>query len=179
MVDPPSWDPANRSYTLSQYFDDLTDWLTVTRYQPHEQGVIIAHHLEGAARQLRRSWTHAQLQNGRMDMNGNMVDPITMIVMDLTNMFAPRMEDDQRATDLELMNFKRHPHETFELMMVRFRDVLRRQRQEGYRLFSWKEHSDMILRNCGISEQLIVQLFVERGTRNGGRHRLPRDRARV
>ena len=90
-----------------------------------------------------------------------------MIMRDLAHHFAPRLEDDQRAADHELMHFRRMPQETFELMLMRCHDVLNRQRQEGFRLFSWREHSETILRQCGLPSQIIYQMFVERGMQNG------------
>ena len=131
-------------------------------YQPHQQGIAIKKRLQGSAALFAEQYTHDQLIAGIVDpATGQNIDAVTMIVRDMVQYFAPRVEEDQQIADLEFENIYRHRDEPIEKYVRRYEKARIRQLNEGMQQYSWRHHSIALLRDSGLPEFHLHQLLLE------------------
>ena len=82
-----------------------------------------------------------------------------MIISDLTEHFAPNIEDDMGAMDQELGNFRRRMNESLEIMILRYEQLRARQLDEGREIFTWRHHSTVMIQQCHLPPNSLHEVL--------------------
>ena len=80
------------TYSFRHYSQDTLVWCITSDLQPHQQCAAIIQRLGGADRELARQMTPAEMINGGL-VEGNPVDPVTLLFHGLHQRFAPLQEE--------------------------------------------------------------------------------------
>ena len=103
---PPAWAPENKQhYSFRAWAQDLHLWLMLKDRQPAHQAVAVVMSLGGAARELVRSITPEEIQNG--GFASGQLAPITYIVAGLRQRFAMLDDEHRLAAMTQLVAFSR------------------------------------------------------------------------
>ena len=161
-VPPPAWSPEWNHYPFRKWLKDFNLWLNMTDYSASQTATALVQTMQGTARLMCDEYPMHHLTHGRLDPATRVhTDPVSMILEDLAQRFAPRIEEDQKLIDQELESFARFPNEKFEAMLYRYHHLVARQRDEGLQLFSWRHHALRILRDCGLSGHSLHDVFLQ------------------
>ena len=109
---PPSWNPEDKSYPLRQWMRDIQLWLLATDYPPHAIA-LLSRALKGSAAHISRGYTCGQLTGGRLDQNNRLIDPVTMILNDVSRRYMPNQLEEEMRADYEFSQFHREQGEPF------------------------------------------------------------------
>ena len=121
---PPAFDPAQTDqYPFRYWMQDIMAWmLLATDLEPAQQCAAIILELRGAARDLCRDMTYADLTQGGM-IGGQQVDPPTLLLSHLTQKFAPLGEEQRLKAMTDMMHFTRLPGESIDQLQARFQST--------------------------------------------------------
>ena len=84
---PPGWGPEMHEYSFRAWVTDINLWAMLTTLQPEQQCAAIIFQLEGGARELGRNLNAQQITQGGI-INGQLLDPVSYLVMRLFQRFA-------------------------------------------------------------------------------------------
>ena len=156
---PPRWSPElEATYSFRNYAQDTLIWCITSDLQPHQQCAAIIQRLGGAARELSRQMTPAEMMNGGV-VDGNPVDPVTLLFHGLQERFAPLTEETRLAALTSFMSFQRRPNERINELLTRFETVQATAEHEAGFNMSYEGLSYTILRIVGVSDTQLLQLL--------------------
>ena len=158
---PPAWSPERESsYPFQTWAQDLLAWsILVTDMDAAQQTAAIILQLGGAARELARSTSYQDITQGGM-INGQPVDPVTFLLTQLAQQFAPLGEEARLRAISELMQFHRNPNEQIDSMLSRFMTLRYRAAQGGQGMaMSWEGYSWLLLKACGVSHHQLLNVL--------------------
>ena len=157
---PPRWEPGSHT-SFRSWMQDLMLWTIVTDMTPPQQCAAIIAQLGGAARELARSLTPAEVYNGGV-VNGIQLDPVSFLLHGLQARFAPLDEETRLRAAQDLLSFSRRQGETVDTVISRFELTRQRARAEGGGAVSIETGALLLLRACGVSAeqfQVLTQPF--------------------
>ena len=162
---PPRWDP-NMETTLPfrTWVQDLMLWTICTDLEPHQQCAAIISQLGGAARELARLLTPQEVYHGGV-VNGQMLDPVSLLLHGLSTRFAPLDEETRLRAAQDLLAFTRRAGESVDAVVSRFEITRQRARDEGGGAVSVETASLLLLRACGVSSEQFQALTQPFGLR--------------
>jgi hypothetical protein len=157
--EPPYWAPGDElRRPFRDWVQDLVLWTIRTDLQPAQQCAAIIQRLGGAARELARTLTPAEVFAGG-DINGQQVDPVTYLLHGLTVRFAPLDDEGRLRAANELLTFSRRQGENVDDLVSRFEVVRARAQMDGGGASMSSESSSLLLlRACGVSHDQFQQL---------------------
>ena len=121
---PPRWDPSMEStLPFRTWLQDLMLWTIVSDLAPPQQCAAIISQLSGAARDLARTLSPAEVYNGGV-IGGQHLDPVSYLLHGLSSRFAPLDEEHQLRAANDLLSFTRRGGETVDALISRF-DITR------------------------------------------------------
>ncbi len=148
---PPSWSPERaRSYSLRTYERDLILWAASTDLDAHRIGPIVALRLAGSAKVLAREMDIGVLQNG-IDIPGPggqgqvHINGTEFLLRQLKRRYNPLDQEVQITAISDIFHFKKHPHETTDVVLSRFELVLNEAENNGHVQFEEVLKSWMLL----------------------------------
>ena len=156
---PPRWSPEmEATYSFRDYAQDTLVWCITTDLQPHQQCAAIVQRLGGAARVLSRQMTPVEMMQGGM-INGQAVDPVTLLFHALQQRFAPLQEETRLAALTAFMTFQRRPNERINELLTRFEAIQHRAESEAGFNMSYEGLSYTLLRIVGVNDTQLLQLL--------------------
>ena len=159
---PPRWEPGlESSLPFRVWMQDLMLWTIGTDLQPHQQCAAIIQQLGGAARELARNLSPAEVYHGGI-VNGVQLDPVSYLLHGLSARFGPLDEESRLRATQDLLSFSRRQGETVDTLISRFELVRSRARNEGGGVLSVETAALILLRACGVSSdqfQTLTQPF--------------------
>ena len=165
---PPRWEPGlENSLPFRVWLQDLMLWTIGTDLQPHQQCAAIIQQLGGAARELARSLTPAEVYQGGV-VNGVQLDPVSYLLHGLSSRFGPLDEESRLRATQDLLSFARRQGETVDTLISRFELVRSRARTEGGGVVSVESAALILLRACGVSSEQFQTLTQPFGLRLPG-----------
>ena len=160
---PPRWEPAS-NVSFRSWTQDLMLWTISSDLQPHQQCALIISQLGGAARDVARTLTPNEVYAGGF-VNGQQVDPITYLLHELSQRFAPLDDELRLRATQDLLGFSRRGNETVDALISRFEIVRQRARIEGGGAVSIETASLMLLKAVGVSPEQFQSLTQPFGLR--------------
>ncbi|CAE7876313.1 NPF8.5, partial [Symbiodinium necroappetens] len=128
---PPRWDPSMEgSMPFRSWMQDLMLWTICTDLNPAQQCAAIISQLGGAARELARTLTPAEVYQGGI-INGQQLDPVSFLLHGLQVRFAPLDEENRLRAAQDLLSFSRRSGESVDTLISRFEITRQRARDEG------------------------------------------------
>ena len=168
---PPRWEPSMEgSLPFRTWMQDLMLWTICTDLNPAQQCAAIISQLGGAARDLARTLTPAEVYQGGI-INGVQLDPVSFLLHGLQARFAPLDEETRLRAAQDLLSFNRRQGETVDTLISRFEITRQRARAEGGGAVSLETASLLLLRACGVSAEQFQALTQPFG------YRLPENEA--
>ena len=162
---PPRWEPGmENTLPFRVWLQDLMLWTIGTDLQPHQQCAAIIQQLGGAARELARSLSPAEVYQGGI-VNGVQLDPVSYLLHGLSARFGPLDEESRLRATQDLLSFTRRQGETVDTLISRFELVRARARNEGGGMVSIETASLILLRACGVSSEQFQTLTQPFGLR--------------
>ena len=156
---PPRYDPANEhNYSFRIYSNDTLHWCMMSDMQPHQQCASIIQRLGGEARELARLMTPQELMNGGQ-LNGNAVDPVTLLFHALQTRFGPLEEETRMTAVNNLLNFTRRGNERINELLTRFETTRVRAVNEGNFTMSVEGFTMILFRAVGLNEDQLLQVL--------------------
>jgi hypothetical protein len=126
--------------------------------QPHQQCAAIIQRLGGEARELARLMTPQELMNGGQ-LNGNAVDPVTLLFHALQTRFGPLEEETRMTAVNNLLNFHRRGNERINELLTRFETTRVRSVNEGNFAMSVEGFTMILFRAVGLNEDQLLQVL--------------------
>ncbi len=126
--------------------------------QPHQQCASIIQRLGGEARELARLMTPQELMNGGQ-LNGNAVDPVTLLFHALQTRFGPLEEETRMTAVNNLLNFTRRGNERINELLTRFETTRVRAVNEGNFTMSVEGFTMILFRAVGLNEDQVLQVL--------------------
>ncbi|CAE7581720.1 RE1 [Symbiodinium sp. CCMP2592] len=160
---PPRWEPES-NLSFRSWMQDLMLWTIVTDMTPPQQCAAIISQLGGAARDLARALTPAEVYNGGI-VNGVQLDPVSYLLQGLQSKFAPLDEETRLGAAQDLLTFTRRQGETVDTLISRFELTRQRARDEGGGAVSIETGALLLLRACGVSSEQFQTLTQPFGLR--------------
>ena len=121
---PPRWEPAmETTLPFRTWMQDLMLWTICTDMSAPQQTAAIISQLGGAARDLARTLTPAEVYNGGT-INGQHLDPVSFLLRGLSARFAPLDEENRLRAAQDLLLLARRQGETVDALISRF-DITR------------------------------------------------------
>ena len=155
---PPRWEPGlESSLPFRVWMQDLMLWTIGTDLQPHQQCAAIIQQLGGAARELARNLSPAEVYHGGI-VNGVQLDPVSYLLHGLSARFGPLDEESRLRATQDLLSFSRRQGETVDTLISRFELVRSRARNEGGGVLSVEIAALILLRACGVSSDQFQTL---------------------
>jgi hypothetical protein len=156
---PPRYDPANEhNYSFRIYSNDTLHWCMMSDMQPHQQCASIIQRLGGEARELARLMTPQELMNGGQ-LNGNAVDPVTLLFHALQTRFGPLEEETRMTAVNNLLKFTRRGNERINELLTRFETTRVRAVTEGNFTMSVEGFTMILFRAVGLNEDQLLQVL--------------------
>lgn len=159
---PPRWDPSmETTLPFRTWLQDLMLWTICTDLNGPQQCAAIISQLGGAARELARTLTPAEVYNGG-DIDGQHLDPVSFLLHGLSTRFAPLDEENRLRAAQDLLSFSRRQGETVDALVSRFDITRQMARREGGGAISVETAALILLRSCGVSSeqfQVLTQPF--------------------
>ena len=156
---PPRWGPEMEStYSFRNYAQDTLLWCITSSLQPEQQCSAIIQRLSGAARELARQMTPAEMMYGGM-IDGNPVDPVTLLFHGMQERFAPLQDETRLAALTSFMTFSRRGSERINELLTRFETVQHRAESEANFHMSHEGLAYTLLRIVGVNDQQLIQLL--------------------
>ena len=163
---PPGWNPENEpQYSFRSWMTDISLWVALTDLTPQQQCAAIVFRLEGAAREVARSITPANMIQGG-NIGGVIVDPVTFLLRNLQTRFAALEEETRLTAMTEMMAFARRPGEGINALLARFEIVRTRAFTESGYTMAIQGYSLLLLRCCNINAHQLPMVLQPWG----GRH---------
>ena len=156
---PPAWSPENQhTYSFRSYLTDISVWIMLTVLMPRQQRAAIAIRFGGAARDIGRMITPAEILNGGIQ-NGVQVDIVTFLLGDLHARFSQFEEESRLTCMTEMFAFERRAGEDIHSLLARYDTVRHRAAVEGHIVMSIEGCSPQLLRACNIGSQHLFILL--------------------
>ena len=150
---PPNWNPEDKSYPLRQWTRDIQLWLLATDYPPHAIAALLTRALKGSAAHISRGYTCGELTRGRLDRDNRLIDPVTMILNDVSRRYMPNQLEEEMRADYEFSQFHREQGEPFESALARYHAAAYKQREQGLQDITWRNHAITVLRFSGLDRK--------------------------
>ena len=155
---PPRWDPSMEgSLPFRTWMQDLMLWTICTDLNPAQQCAAIISQLGGAARDLARTLTPAEVYHGGT-VQGQQLDPVSFLLHGLQVRFAPLDEENRLRAAQDLLSFGRRAGESVDTLISRFEITRQRARDEGGGAISLETAALLLLRACGVSAEQFQSL---------------------
>jgi len=127
---PPTWNPANESYSFRAYVTDLMLWIMLTDLSPPQQASAIILQLEGTAREVARTIQPNEILFGGV-INGQQLDPVSYVITGLYGRFGQLEEETRIAAMTEMLAFAKRSGENINAVLTRYELVRNRAATEG------------------------------------------------
>ena len=167
VPDPPGWGPdQERNNPFRRWTQQLLVWgIQASDMDPAQQVACIVPKLPGGAAELAYNLSFQELTQGDM-VAGQHVDPLTYLLANLAQLYAPLGEEQRMMAMSELFHFKRNHNENIDQLIARYR-LLRLKAAQGQvgLTMSWEGYSWMLLRATGVSSAQLLQLLQPTGNR--------------
>ena len=162
---PPRWEPSmETTLPFRTWMQDLMLWTIYTDMSPPQQTAAIITQLGGAARDLARTLTPAEVYSGGV-INGTHLDPVSFLLHGLSARFAPLDEENRLRAAQDLLSFARRAGETVDALISRFDITRQRAQREGGGAVSVETAALILLRSCGVSSEQFQALTQPFGLR--------------
>ena len=125
---PPYWDPSleRRGYPFRVWVQDLEIWAAGTELGEELRAPAVAQRLGGAARAIVREVPADELRDGRYDpVDGAQVPGLVLLIRGLRRRYGQLPIEASTQTIIEMLSFKRRPHESVDDALCRFETVRR------------------------------------------------------
>ena len=154
---PPRWEPGS-STSFRAWTQDLMLWTISSDAEPHQQCALVISQLGGAAREVARTLTPAEVWQGGV-VNGQQLDPVSYLLHGLSVRFGPLDDEVRLRAAQDLLNFGRRQGEGTDTLLSRFEIVRQRARAEGGgATVSTETASLILLRAVGVNHGQFQQL---------------------
>lgn len=154
---PPRWEPGSAT-SFRAWTQDLMLWTISSDLEPHQQCALVISQLGGAAREVARTLTPAEVWQGGV-VNGQQLDPVSYLIHGLSVRFGPLDDEVRLRAAQDLLNFGRRQGEGTDNLLSRFEIVRQRARAEGGgATVSTETASLILLRAVGVNHGQFQQL---------------------
>ena len=162
---PPRWEPSLEGTTpFRTWVQDLMLWTIATDMTPPQQCAAIISQLGGAARDLARTLTPAEVYQGGI-INGQHLDPVSFLLHGLHSRVAPLDDESRLRATQDLLSFTRRTGETVDTLVSRFEITRRRAQDEGGGNMPVETSALLLLRACNVSPEQFQSLTQPFGLR--------------
>lgn len=161
---PPRWEPGSNT-SFRSWTQDLMIWAISSDLEVHQQVALVVSQLGGAAREIARTLSPAEIFQGGM-VGGQHLDPLAYLLHGLSTRFGPLDDEIRLRSAQDLLNFCRRSGETTDMVLSRFEIVRSRARADGGgATVSIETASLILLRAIGVNHQQFQQLTQPLGFR--------------
>ena len=126
---PPRWEPGSNT-SFRAWTQDLMLWSISSDAEPHQQCALVISQLGGAAREVARTMSPAEVMNGGV-VNGQHLDPLSYLIHGLSSRFGPLDDEVRLRSAQDLLSFSRRTGESTDTVLSRFDIVRQRARADG------------------------------------------------